>query len=740
MTPFQYDEARRLHAAGLKLCELHPNSKRPVGDGWNNSVVNAVREDAGGYGLLLARNSMCSLDVDNEPLCIAGLERCGFDLEALRELGVHTSSTRPGSGGRVAFRAPAGAGLRWLKFSSRVHGTIMELRAESPNLQDCLPGTVYSSQDGSGPWMQQYAGLWTFDCAPELDGPLLTWWERMSNDVEFLREQQLLFVGEGVQLSVSSGDGKLAYTSAHRTTYNANNSVSDILERHGYTLHRNGRYAPSTATGAAAVRAIPGRDDLWQSDHASDPLHGTFDAWTAHVVLDCADDFDRAEREAESSREVAAFDGFEELDVPLTRVPGSEREIEQDDLGLDEPLPWPNFERDKSGKCKAVVNNIIAAMRRQDIIGKTIGFDNFRAEIMLAKPGTQEWRAFKDSDYLWLRARLEQGENGFMPISKELMRDSVNAIAEENEFDSAINWLGGLQHDGVPRCSTFLIDYFQVADTPYHRAVSAYLWTAMAARILKPGCQADMSVILVGGQGARKTSAVKAMVPHNDLFASIDLAKKEDDLARIMRGKLIGEIAELRGLMTKDLEAIKDWLTRTHEEWTPKFKEFVTKFARRLVFIGTTNEPQFLADSSGARRFLPVTVGDQIDTDGIIAVREQCWAEAAQLVLAGGIQWQAAENLAKNEHDNYRVVDDWEASVRAYLEDDLFGDGEQKTVVTTNEVLISALQFDEKHITRRESQRAASVLKTLGYVRQKVRMENGTKWAFVTHCSPLLGP
>ena len=109
-------------------------------------------------------------------------------------------------------------------------------------------------------------------------------------------------------------------------------------------------------------------------------------------------------------------------------------------------------------------------------------------------------------------------------------------------------------------------------------------------------------------------------------------------------------------------------------------------------------------------------------------------------MLAGGIQWQAAENLAKNEHDNYRVVDDWEASVRAYLEDDLFGDGEQKVVVTTNEVLISALQFDEKHITRRESQRAASVLKTLGYVRQKVRMENGTKWAFVTHCSPLLGP
>jgi biotin operon repressor len=34
------------------------------------------------------------------------------------------------------------------------------------------------------------------------------------------------------------------------------------------------------------VRPIPGKTGLWRSDHASDPLHGTFDAWTAFVVLD----------------------------------------------------------------------------------------------------------------------------------------------------------------------------------------------------------------------------------------------------------------------------------------------------------------------------------------------------------------------------------------------------------------------------------------------------------------------
>lgn len=740
MTPFQFEEAKRLHAAGIALCELHPNSKRPMGDGWNNKVVGAVREDAGGYGILLARNGICSVDVDNEPLCEVGLRRCGFDLADIRELGVHTSSTRPGSGGRVAFKVPAGANLRWLKFSSKKHGTILELRAESPNLQDCLPGTTYHSLDGSGPWEQMYAGLWTFDCAPEPAPALLAWWERMSNDVEYLRAQQLLFVGEGVQLSVSSGDGKLAYTSQHRVTYNSQNSVVDILDRHGYTEARNGRWAPSTATGAAAVRQIPGRDDLWQSDHASDPLHGTFDAWTAHVVLDHNDDFEQAERDAENSRALVAVGGFDEVDVPMTkRIEGSAREVEPD----AEPEAWPAFDRNqKTGRIKPIINNLVAALRRADISGKALGFDNFRSEIMLAKPGTVDWRPFKDSDYLWLRSRLEMGENGFEPIAKELVREVVLSIAEENEFDSAINWITSLKHDGVKRCETFLIDYFGVEDTPYHRAASLYLLTSMAGRVLLPGCQADMSVILVGGQGAKKTTAVKALVPDLDLFVSIDLSKDEDDLARKMRGKLVGEIAELRGLMTKDLEGIKDWLTRTHEEWTPKYREFVTKFARRLIFIGTTNNPEFLIDTTGARRFLPVTVGSEIDVDGIRAIRDQLWAEAAALVMAGGIQWQKAEQLAKLEHEDYRVVDDWEPLIKNYLFEDLFGDGdeEQKSVVTTTEVLVAALRFDEKQIQRRETTRVAGILRTLGYIRRKVRTENGVKWAFVPSSTLLLHP
>lgn len=420
----KYDEARRLHTYGLKLCELHHNSKRPVGDGWNNHAVTGVRPDAGGYGLMLAKNGMCSVDVDTEGLCQEGLARCGFDLEKIRGLGVHTSSTRPGSGGRVTFKVPVAAGLRWLKFSSKTHGTILELRAESPNLQDTLPGTVYHSQDGSGPWVQDYdaGGLWTLDCAPELPADLLAWWQRMSTDVDYLREQQALLVGEHVHLAISSGGGSLAFASPYRVTYNSEHRAHEILERHDYTLARNGRYAPKTATGAAAVRAIPGRDDLWQSDHASDPLFGTFDAWTAHVVLDCGGDLLRAESEAETSREIATVADFGEVDTAAernndqARLNASRRELQR----------LENIRIGEGGAKVPAVGTITLEDARQNFVFLSDG-----SQVAdLRQPGN----AYAFTDFAATYAASRQGGDKKIPVASLWKTDPHRMTAEALTF------------------------------------------------------------------------------------------------------------------------------------------------------------------------------------------------------------------------------------------------------------------------------------------------------------------
>lgn len=188
---------------------------------------------------------------------------------------------------------------------------------------------------------------------------------------------------------------------------------------------------------------------------------------------------------------------------------------------------------------------------RPDFCGLQIRFDQFRDEIMFTPEGTNGWQSFGDPDYLRLRIAMEQ--RVFKPIGRELIRDVVMLVADENPFDSAITWLNGLSLDGVPRVGSFYHTHFGTEDNPYTRAVSLYMWTALAGRVLSPGCKADMVQILVGAQGVKKSSGVAALSPDPAFFTEISFAEKDDDLARKMRGRLAAEIGELRGLNTREL-------------------------------------------------------------------------------------------------------------------------------------------------------------------------------------------
>lgn len=391
----------------------------------------------------------------------------------------------------------------------------------------------------------------------------------------------------------------------------------------------------------------------------------------------------------------------------------------------------PPFRRDKQGSILATVENVTLAVRRADICGVEIRFDTFRDEILLSAPGQGAWQPFTDADYVRLRIALERG--GFKPIGRELIRDVVLLVASENPFDSAIEWLESLSWDGTPRIEQFLCRYFGAEDSGYSRAVSSYLWSALAGRVLAPGCKADMVPILVGEQGIRKSTAVAALVPAPEFFTEVSFNEKDDDLSRRMRGRLVAEIGELRGLHTKELESIKAFITRTHENWIPKYREFAVQFPRRLVFVGTTNKDEFLADETGNRRWLPVRVA-HADVESIEADRNQLWAEARELFTRSGVVFKGAETMAAQAHAEHSISDSWEDAISRWLDEPEALTGEKprdRKFLRVADVLEGALGFNPRNITRKEEVRVGAVLRTLGFTRKKVRIDGRALWAFV---------
>lgn len=426
----------------------------------------------------------------------------------------------------------------------------------------------------------------------------------------------------------------------------------------------------------------------------------------------------------------------------------------------------PPFTRKKSGAIVATMTNAVMALRRPDLIGWRIGHDTFKDDITLASADCRGlgfgagWRPIRDADMVDLRMRLES--LGFESAPKEMARDAVAKVAEEYRYDSAIVWLEGLEKRGwdrVARCETFFIDYFGCEDTPYIRAVGTYLWSALAGRVLDPGCQVDMVPILEGAQGLRKSTAVAALVPGVEFFAEIDFADREENTARRMRGVLVGEIAELRGLNTRDEDAIKKFITRRHENWIPKFKEFSTTFPRRLVLIATVNPKTsgFLGDETGHRRWLPVPVA-RANVEGIVSDREQLWAEAAALWRANGVVWGAVEGLAGAEHERYTVDDEWQGVIEAWVAGQIAARGdesdfnelspiakslksEERTQISLIDVATGALGFAVRDVGGLVQRRIGAVLRKMGYTKHVVKIagKNAKVWRNSFYLSKLKG-
>ena len=341
--------AREYVAKGWTLVPVR--NKKPMGDDWNHATAMhdpaSIERNLGpgstanGVGVLLAKSKLCSFDADDLVRTRAALAKLGIDADAALDSGWHVKSGKHNSA-RALFSLPKGAPLRWLKLRRvlprehwtvdedgtlhRTNAIVFELRAGSDNLQDVLPPSLHDSGTTySGPPLPRRM--------PVLAGPLLALWHRWQADPKTVEAE--LFDALGVPVedrkpSLSGKPGKLDFPSAVRVPYNATTSVEAILQRHGYTDDGTGRYAHPGATGSPGCAPIPDKDDLWHSHNCGDDLHGTFDAWTAHVVLDHNFDQEAAERawyaEHPKGAEFAAIEGEDDA-IPEPPPRRAERQV-----------------------------------------------------------------------------------------------------------------------------------------------------------------------------------------------------------------------------------------------------------------------------------------------------------------------------------------------------------------------------------------------------------------------------
>ena len=167
--------------------------------------------------------------------------------------------------------------------------------------------------------------------------------------------------------------------------------------------------------------------------------------------------------------------------------------------------------------------------------------------------------------------------------------------------------------------------------------------------------------------------------------------------------------------------ALKAFITRPVEQFIPKYGRLEVTEPRQCLFIGTTNEAEYLRDETGGRRFWPVTVG-AIDTEALARDRDQLFAEALHLYRSGEAWWPSAafesQHIAPQQDARFET-DAWQDAIADFLR--------LRTSTTVGGIAKECLQLDHGKIGTAEQRRISAILKRLRWV-QGTRTGKARLW------------
>lgn len=302
----------------------------------------------------------------------------------------------------------------------------------------------------------------------------------------------------------------------------------------------------------------------------------------------------------------------------------------------------------KSGEPRAIVENVLILLRQSPEWEGVIAYDEFAERIILRKaaPGVAaDSRTFPspwtDRDDTLTTAWMQRA--GVMVTSTNVVAQAISAVAHENKFHPLCDYLNGLTWDGIERADHWLTECFGAEDTEYVRAISRRWLISACARAFSPGCQVDHSLLLIGQQGLRKSSGLRALVPDPTWFADSLSTLGSRDSRMEVAGKWICELSELSALRRAEIESIKSFLTERCDHYRPPYARHAIDVPRSCVFAATTNIEDALLDSEN-RRFWPAHVG-KVDVTAIEEYRAQLWAEAVAYFKRGDVWWLETAGL-----------------------------------------------------------------------------------------------
>ena len=322
-----------------------------------------------------------------------------------------------------------------------------------------------------------------------------------------------------------------------------------------------------------------------------------------------------------------------------------------------------------------------------------------------------EWVALTDAHEGRIAVEIERA---YQFSAARHVNRAILTVAADHPYSPIRAYLEGLEWDGTPRIDSAIVDLFGGDDGDDLAAEKGRVFFLSAARRgLAPGCKVDTMLVLRGGQGYAKSSALKTIFGA-EWFKDSDIPlNHSQDKYQALNGVWGYEIPEMDSFNHRDWNTVKAFLTSQVDVFRPSHARNNVTRRRACVFVGTTNEWEFLRDATGSRRFLVVEVARPLALDKIAADRDQLWAEAVHRLAEGEAWWSSKEVEDRLQAQNLRYLkaDSWTDAVEEWIA----GRVEPFSIAR---VLGEAIGIDLDRQDSRHAHRAREILQAAGCVKQ----------------------
>lgn len=335
-------------------------------------------------------------------------------------------------------------------------------------------------------------------------------------------------------------------------------------------------------------------------------------------------------------------------------------------------------------------------------------------------------KPIKDDDILTMSLWLQA--NTGVEWTDEKLWKAVTALGKEQSFNPLGEYLRGAIKWGGEDAILKLVALLNPVDSENAYVFLKRWLISGVARAMNPGTKADLMLVLVGQQGIGKSRFARGICPFADVFLEDFSAKITRDEKMKLRGKWIVEMSELKGLREARLDNLKSFLTATDDNFRLPYGRETRDYPRKSVFIGTTNESNFLRDDTGERRFMIVESQTQPpnewDFEAILSLRDSVWAQAVQLFDNGEKWWlEGVEQEGQTKVNSLYVDQDpWTDEVLEVAQ--RFGEI-QKPFDTIK--LSLNIEMDLAKCGQVEMERVNRILRRAGWLQKVVKRDGKTK-------------